>query len=98
MLAQNPPVPVMDNTYFLAFCVLMNSFNYIDEVIGHVKKDRSISSVLLVSAVLAAAVAAALGATAPEVLMIFIPVGMNVGFTAVYLTRSPKAPQSKEIV
>jgi hypothetical protein len=97
-VAQNPPIPVLDNTYFLAFCVIMNSLNYLDEVVGHVREDRTISSVLLVSAALAATAAATAGATAPEVLMVFIPMGINVGLTAVSFARKPTAPRAKEMV
>lgn len=95
---QDPPIPVLENTYFLAFCLLANACNYIECVLQRIQDDRSVSPFLLLSAVLAAAVSAALGATALEVLFIFIPMGINVGLTALSFIKDSHKTGSKEMV
>lgn len=94
---QNPPIPLIDNNYFLAFGIIMNSLNCIDGLVTRIRKDRSIAPVLLFCAVCTGTISAAAGATALEVLMIFIPLGIATGFTAIYFTSRPKAPEPKEI-
>ncbi|KAF9740415.1 hypothetical protein PMIN06_008471 [Paraphaeosphaeria minitans] len=86
----NPPVPVIDSTYFIVFCLVMNFYNGIDELVRQIKKDREIAPSLLLSALSAACFSSAAGATALEVLMVFIPAGINAGFTAIYFISCPK--------
>ncbi|KAF2444659.1 hypothetical protein P171DRAFT_520783 [Karstenula rhodostoma CBS 690.94] len=93
----NPPIPVIDNTYFIGFCLIVNFCTGIHELVGYIKKDRSIAPILLLCAFGTACISAAFGVTALEVLMIFIPMGLNGAFTAIYFSSRPKAPVSKEI-
>ncbi|KAL5378810.1 hypothetical protein DPSP01_008850 [Paraphaeosphaeria sporulosa] len=86
----NPPTPVIDNTYFIVFCLVMNSCNGVDELVRHIRKDRDIAPTLLLCALSAACFSSAAGATALEVLMVFIPIGINAGFTAIYFIHRPK--------
>lgn len=77
-------MPVLDNKYFLIFCLVVNSGNAIDELVQLIRRHRHIAPILLLFALSAACFALAAGATALEIPMIFMPMGINAGLTAIY--------------